>query len=245
MNYKQILNHMKGLKSFPYWKYGAPWLRMAYDRQTQCLFLTHRENYQIKNSWQGIEDSPMVIRPDNTVLLPTGEVSGVILGTFGIAGRFRHQARAVVRDIYQHECMANYEAFPGLMLDFKTGKPLNSRLIDEIRIDPEKRKEVDAKLKTLRTMYISRARVSGTELKRDWNIIPKPMHYAESRDNVIFNVLENLPPSWADSLTKVLMYFAANTRKGNWKADVDPGQAFDSMVKFHKSAIYRHFGVTY
>ncbi len=241
MNYDMIVNHMKSLKSYPLWQFGAPWFRLRYDPDSGALGLVWKD-YGTKD-WKNVEDSPMIIRPDNTMEFVDGHLSGVVLGTLGIAGRFRNRSGAVIRSRYQHNCMTDYVAFPGLLIDIRTGKPLNSQLVKDVVFDEDKRKQVDAQLKGFKTLCLQMIRLNDLVFRREYNIKYQLGQKESWRDDTICRTLEQLPDNWFDGIECCLREFARTTK---WERDdppLDPSKLVDRMLKFHKSSIYRHFGV--
>jgi hypothetical protein len=248
MKYKQILVHMQKLKSYPYWNYATPWTRLCHDPVSEKIFLTQRLRYTQKTSWMGIEDSKLIITPEDMLILPESEISGVVLGTLGIAGRFRTKTNGIThRRYYQHECMTNYEAICGLQLNFKTGKPLNAKRIDQLIIDPVARKEIDLKVQELRTVFLGAARLKGAKFERNWNLVEKQYMRESVRDRVIINALARRRDEWVNNVINSLHYFAASTKyvynTPTASAPIEPSLLFDKMFNFHKSAVYRHFKV--
>jgi hypothetical protein len=248
MNYKQIIRHMEGLKSWPFWQFGASWIRLALDTDSGCLYLTHRQNYQIKNSWQPIDDARLIIRPDDVLVLPEGDVSGTILGTLGIAGRFRNKTNGIThRRYYQHECMYNYEAICGLEINFKTGKPINAKRIDQLQVDKHAKMKIDGRVQELRAAYLASARMRQMEFVRNWNSVNSAYQNESLRDQVLIQCLTRLPSHWTNKIDESLRFFAASTK---WTRDsenkaIPHDTLFDKMFNFHKSAVYRHFNVVH
>ena len=243
MSYKKILNHMKQQRSFPLWRYGCNWLRLAYDAKTECIFLTHYNNWSNKIFNMDMSKSELIIRPDDTLFLPTGNTSGAILGTLGVPGRFKHRLARLVRDSYLHECMTEYEAFPGLVLNFKNGKPMNSRLLNSFKTNKNIMKEVNEQIAPLKLQYCNLARLKDAQFVSNWQSVKKNFHTDHERDKAFLSALKRRE-KWSETMD-CMMQWAVSTMKYRHGNGYSVPELFDFVVKNHKSAAYRKFGAIY
>lgn len=239
MRYEKLLAHMRKQKSFPLWAYATAYVKLAYDDKSKNLYLAHRQwasNYK-DTFYKGIEESDFIIRPDNTAIFPLGDVSVNIMASFGISGRFTHRLGRMIRDVFSHELIDEYEALPGLTIDFLTGKPLNAKRIDEMHIDTKKKSEIDKKLNELKKVYCGLARLKGIEFDGDWSNIPALLNKRQLCDLALIDAMEN--KNCNKNIDGAMHWAAHKSRehRGNIPA------LFDIVVRNHKSAVYRHFGV--
>lgn len=240
LTHAELLAHMKSLKSYPLWRYGANWLRLAHDKETDCLFYTTRMDYMKENSWnQAIEKSSFIIRPDNTVDV-TPNLSYQVLGAFGISGRFSSRIGRPIKNHFIHNLMYPYAVPVGkIIVNLQTGKPLNAKLVSETRIDKEKMARVNELMRRARDPARILIRVSEKELTaRDWELFGR----MENKADGMFIKLLNNKLKAKDTLTLLQM---ASSNMRDYKKRQDFNAVFDMMVKMHKSAAYFHYGVIY
>jgi hypothetical protein len=242
MNYKMILEHMKTTKTWPYWQFGAPWFRMAYDEKTGNLYLACRDR-QTKTC-TAVKEAGFIITPKNTMIIPEGDVSSTLLGTLGIAGRFRTMHSKVARDYYQLNCMVNYEAYPNFEIDFSTGVPIGARKIAELRLDPQQAAIVDAKIEALRAPLHTLVRMRSVNLSSESYWQAQNLHWTRSvskRDAVLKAAITRKTSHWSENVIACLHYFASTAKAVKWNDPQPFDSVFDRMVRFHESALYRHF----
>lgn len=249
MNYAMILKHMKGLKTFPYWRFGAPWLRMGYDSRSEYLYVAYR-NWSTKKI-EDISESNMIIMPNDQMIL-TGEQSSTLLGSLGISARFRKRTSGLARNLYVHNCMVEYEYFSGMKVNFRTGKPIDAKRIDQLSINIIKKKEVDQMLAEMRQRYCVLARLKDLEFTADiastWltkNIKRYKIETEQKRSDALIKVVTNYKKDghWSEKLTPLLYHATRNTDYQLRSIQLDPANLFDKVMKIHKSAVYRHTGV--
>lgn len=243
MRHKDIVRHMKAKKSYPLWRYGAPWLRLAHDIESDCLFLTNKEKWNDKESWiMEMEKSIFVIRPDDTVKLKKS-VSLQIMGGFGIAGRFSSNISRVIRDYYIHNLMHQY-AMPhdqDLVVELRTGKPINARLVSDYTIDKDKIKKVNERMRRAADPVRTIVRMSARPLV-GYDIFK---NIEDKRDAMFIKLLENKLK--ANDVMSLIQYAVMRKRyRYIAQNNVDQFQPiFDMLCKLHKSTAYRHYGAVY
>ncbi len=242
MNYKMLVKQCKAREG-NVWQFGCPWLRMWYDEATQNCTIVGRIWNQRK-VWITSEPK-FVVRPDNTAVFPNGDLSGVLLGTLGIAGRFSYNIKNVFsRLTYLHNCSDRYEAQPGLVISFSTGKPLNAVRYDELSYVVNKKKHVDDVIATLKSRYLVVPRLMGVKFTRDYQAIPE---WTKDDDNCVTALIKMIDSKALDSqvITGILRKVAVRQKYKHNEEDnrrFEPSFLFDRMMIYHQSAVYRHFG---
>ena len=146
--------------------------------------------------------------------------------------------------------MTDYLAFPGLMVSLKTGKPMNSRLTSSVTVDKERKREVDDIFKTLRAIVVVPVRLGASQedgmvmMNKHGEKVRREMWKEEKRTARIIDALNHC--CHADKVREVIAPVTAHFVGNMHKDSEDNGliHGFDNMVRFHKHAVFAHFGAT-
>lgn len=236
----------------PGWKYGN-WCRLFYDEAANLCYMGHEkfEYNRAKGSrefvgYSTLQDARVIFRPDNVAMINSKSIDAdyFMLRSLTINGKINRGPDFRSRYRYVHDLQHEYEVIPYMEISMKTSKPTKARLLKNVKVDADRLIVVRSAIKNMRAATAALVRVDENKVKT--------IVHGQERWEILRRHDEN-----AAKLAKLLQGFIDNKINGHWSNVVlklmsahysgssnEPIKKFDSMLRFHDAAVFRHLGVT-
>lgn len=221
------------------WKFDKGWLSVV-ENKVGNLCIVGRD-WPTK-ALQPVEEAYLVFTPDERIIIPTGDVSCVLLGSFGVSGKLLQQPTDKTVTLYRHNLMYDYEVLPGMELELRTGKPIGMRKLEDITVDPKLKVIAQMAIAKAREPFLAYYKLKG-ELYKDAKHKEEWSRKSETHFGMLFAQAVAKPNM--SLLHEAAMYTAWKIRyriRNELDVKTVSGALFDRMVKKYKSAVFRHYG---
>lgn len=231
------------------WKYGN-WNHIFYDENANLCYVGHKKyEWGAKRAFIGystLQESPLIFRPDNVAMINNKNIEAdyFLLRSTTINGKINKGRDFRSRYRYTHDLQHEYEVVPYMELSMKNGKPIKARLLSNVPVDHDRLAVVRSAVKRMRaaTQALIRCgdnKIGNTNWQESNAILDRYDENSATLAKMIQSFIDNHPDDhWAKFSLKVMS--AYHPRKDS-EAEI---KRFDSMIRFHDAAVFRHLGVT-
>lgn len=225
------------------WCYSGRWQRVFYDDKRDVCYT----GYKKRSGYSSVDDAVMIFRPDDIAVYDCSGADYFQLRGLTINGAVRKCPTYLSRYMYIHDLVNRYEVVPSMEISMKTGKPINARLLEKIKVDHHRMREVNNIIRRLRAPIATWLRVGDNKVPEQ----PSKMWANNSHDmniETLVKIIESYDgddffkyKNWMNRVLIMMSLFYTSTRGAETQASEI--RRFDNMVKFHKAALFRQLGV--
>lgn len=240
------------------WAYradGKRWAVICYDERENICYRAWPKTgpgYKRFDTMIPWQESDFLFRPDNTLLINEENITAdyMRLRTLAINGGIRRSTSLLTFNRYTHDLRVQYEVVPFMIVSMASGRPLNARRLDQLRIDKTAQKRTNQALAAMHKVVATVVRLAPDRWKdplNKWSQMKEPITNARMLASVAGSFKDGIieEGKWVDKAISLSTCFYSYENKDDKEIPVYERRArqFDNMIRFHKALIFRELGV--